>query len=413
MSSPNVYANNALLAGDLSSFTFYSITTYGASPSNTSAQNNTAIAAAIAAAQSHPGGSGIVMVPPGVYLTSATFLMYSGFCMCLLGTLKMSNGANNGFFTTPSPATGIWIFGTGTLDCNGANQSSVNAYGIQLTQTANVVIEGITILNAYYFPTTIYNCTNVTLRDVTVNTPSYTGWNGGLTLGLGFSGGTTAPSTNCWLERCSISNTHDEAIAFYGNVQDSGARDCYVNGAVFGIGCLNDSGQVTPSNRITISGCTVTGATNQAIFAFQNNGPLSNHQNLVITDNHTHGNSMNSLYLANCSNVVIGNNRFEENLISITACDHVITNYVQSANVGVTVTGALPVGSLVGQLAITYPYSFSSSTSYSITATCETGGGQCVALVNSKTATGCSIWLFNLQASVATTVFVDVIATGY
>jgi hypothetical protein len=324
---------NLTVAGGLSTSAIFDIRTFGASPSATAATNNAAIQAAITAAQA--ATNGVALISPGTYNVSASMNVYSNTTIWLQGTLHMTNGANICFFYIWAPASNIHIFGTGTLDVNGANQSAFFASGIINQSSASgslvgALFEGFSIINAYYWPINLIGCSNVTLRDVTVtNANPYTGFAGANgPSGLGFAGDTanSRAATNCWIENCTVNNAFDYGIAFYGKCVDCGVRDSRVNnvGATTfisgvsgpnncnGILVLNDSGQPQPSNGVVISGNTVTGCSQQGIVTLTNTGGSGTHSNVRISDNYTHGNSLAGLYLSSATQVHIANNVFQE-----------------------------------------------------------------------------------------------------
>jgi hypothetical protein len=292
---------NITAAGDISTATYYNIKTYGASTGATAATNNTAIAAALAAA----AGKGTVIIPAGTFNVSATFQILSNTSVCLIGELSIANGANNGIFGIGSAVTNVWIYGGGTLNLNGGNQTSVNAYGISILLASSVLIENISVINSYYFPISPVACTNVIIRNVTINN-FFTG-SGLWGAGLGFSGSGGVPCTNCWVEDCHIYNTHDEAISFYNGCVDCGARGNYISGAVYGIGLLTDTTGNPESNGIIIENNTVTGCTFAAIFTLINGVSLY-HKNIQILSNHVYANTANSLFLTDCSDVLVSDN---------------------------------------------------------------------------------------------------------
>jgi hypothetical protein len=367
MSSPNIYGNNLYLTGDFSSHTFYNILTYGASPGATAAVNNVAIQAAISAAQASTNG--ICVIPPGVFNISASMNLYSNTTILLQGTLKQTAGANICIFYIWAPAQNIRISGPGTLDINGSTQSEVFASGIINQSSAagsltNAIFEGFTIANAYYWPTNLLGCTDVTIRDVTVkNANPYTGFAGvNGPSGLGFAGdhANNRGSTNCWIERCRIYNCFDYGVAFYGSCTACGVRDTVINnyGAVgpgsgpnncYGILVLNDAGQPEPSNGIVISGNSVVCCTQPPITTLTNAGGVGSHKNITISDNHTWLNSMGA-YFASVSTVKLSNNIFEEP----PSLGAGATNVTQAPIPGISVvpvSNGATTGSLVANIA--------------------------------------------------------------
>jgi hypothetical protein len=293
---------NITAAGDISTKTYYNITTYGASPAASAATNNTAIAAALAAA----AGKGTVIIPAGTFNVSASFTVQSNTAICLIGMLFLMAATNVNVFTTSGSSTShVWIYGGGTINVNGANQTNVSAGAIAFYYVTDLLIENIFVINSYYFSINTAACTNATIRNVTLNA-FYTG-TGLWATGLGFSGFAGTPCTNCWIEDCHIYNTHDEAIAFYNGCIDCGARGNYINGAVYGIGILTDTAGDPESNGIIIENNSITGCTFPAITTLINGVSLY-HKNIIIRGNHVFANGSNSIFITDASHVLVSGN---------------------------------------------------------------------------------------------------------
>jgi parallel beta-helix repeat protein len=280
-------------------------------------------------------------------------LLPSNLELCIDGTIFMKDGVNQGFFYSGSGISNVHIFGYGTLDVNGANQTTVNAYGISMGNSSNIVIENITVANSFYFPITIAGCTNLLQRNITVINPQNTGSTG---LGVAGNQAISEASENCWIVNCNVNNTKDQAIGFYGEVYNSGAIGNVVDGAVYGICVFNDSGQAPPAENISIIGNIVTACTYPGLFVATNSGGTGFHSNIIITDNQIYSNSSNSIYISNAANCIISDNLCHDNQSGMylssgesgsgyfTVTGNRIFNEGQgtSAGTGIDVSGTLP-----------------------------------------------------------------------
>jgi hypothetical protein len=337
-------------SGDISTKTYYNINTYGASPAASAATNNMAISSAIAAA----AGKGIVLIPGGVYNVSTDFIIPSNTTICLIGTLFMVAHTNtNLLYCTGLATSNIWIYGGGTIDVNGANQDNTSAAGIGFGFMNNVLIENISVINSFYFSISIFACTDVLLRNVTINTPAYTGWNAGQgATGLGFSGFGGTPCVNCWAVGCTILNTHDEAMSFYNGCNDCGFTDSYISGAVYGVGILTDTAGATNSTGIIIEGNTIVGCTQTPISTLISAPATGAHHNIIIRGNNIHDNSGGGLFLTSSNDLIVDGNMIYRNSAGvflnvnsdvIISSNHIYDIGTAGGGTGISINGA-PAG---------------------------------------------------------------------
>jgi len=126
----------------------------------------------------------------GTYLVSASIQMPSNSSLYLAAgvVLKLANGTNDEILTNANYAAGnenITVFGEGTFNCNGANNTNAgssptdsNAYqmtGILFKNCKNLFLKDFTVKNPKYFGIQLGKTTNFIVKDITFDYPDFGG----------------------------------------------------------------------------------------------------------------------------------------------------------------------------------------------------------------------------------------------
>lgn len=238
----------------------YTITSYGASTG--SANNATAIQAAITAASN--AGGGTVVVPSGVFL-SGPITLANNVCLNLASgsTLRMlpyGTYPGSTAFIEYGGLNNVKISGSGTIDGQGAawwaaynaNNSVARPSVLDGNNCTTVQVEEITIINAPNVHISFhYACNNITVNNVTINSPS------------------TSPNTDgcdCEGSNFLFDNDNfsegDDNIAIVGSHVESSYFT--VENCTFGSGHGMTIGSYTGDqvNFLTVSNCTFNGTSN-------------------------------------------------------------------------------------------------------------------------------------------------------
>src|SRR4029077_15351747 len=121
--------------------------------------------------------------------------------------------------------------------------------GLAIDQSSNVRVSGITLQNAYHWNLNVTQSNNVVIDGVNI-------------YGGGAASEFAAQCYDCWLMNCHIDGTGngDYAFCFYGGVHDSGAIGNTVKNAGAGtasgppgIGVMSDMAQAAPCRDIVIA----------------------------------------------------------------------------------------------------------------------------------------------------------------
>jgi hypothetical protein len=260
--------------------------------------------AAIQAAFNTYAGKATVLIPDtgNPYLTgplnvpSGTALQLNGALKCRPGSgtlLYIVNGVHN-----------VTIDGYGTIDCDGANQTSGNQAGIYLYQASNVRVSGITIKDSINWNVNIVQSSHVRFDAVSLT--------GGVNSNQFVGGGIGA--TDCWIVNSFISGvSNDSGFTFYGGVTDSGMSNCTVTGAfVSSVGVYADTAQPTPCARISITDNIFLNNTQYCIAVFSES--TATHADILIANNiccdngHSSAAPFAAIWLDRCNTVTVTGN---------------------------------------------------------------------------------------------------------
>ena len=126
----------------------------------------------------------------GTYLISSSIQMPSNSSLYLAAgvVLKLANGTNDEILTNANYAAGnenITVFGEGTFDCNGANNTNAgslntdpNLYqmtGILFKNCKNLTLKDFTVKNPKWFGIQLGKVTNFIVKDITFDYPDFGG----------------------------------------------------------------------------------------------------------------------------------------------------------------------------------------------------------------------------------------------
>ncbi len=237
--------------------------------------------AAIQSALNAYAGKATVFVPDtGHVYVVAALTIPAGTDLLIHGTLLAK--ANSGTLLFIQNVSNVTVRGHGTLDGNGANQTTTQAVFYTFNAT-NVKLSGLTLQNSFSWNLNVVQSNNVHVDSVRL------------------LGGKTAnefaqSSSHCWITNSYINGvTADESFSFYSGVTNSGITNCEVsNGFISGITVFADSagGQVAPCSNIIIANnichhCRQAGIEVRTGDA----GPPVQHTNVTITGNRCYSNS--------------------------------------------------------------------------------------------------------------------------
>jgi len=220
-------------------------------------------------------GGGTLIIPKGTYVISPITMnsnvnLYLDTLATLLGTPVMANYTVNGKLLNligGDSLHNVSITGKGTIDGNGApwwaafnaNNSISRPRLVYLTQILNLTIDGITLVNSPSFHIVPNQCKNVTINNITINTPS------------------TSPNTdgidpsnciNVYITNCTIGDGDDNiavkadrinGVLTPGTCQNINISNCtFLSGHGLSIGSETDDGV----SGLTAKNCTFNGTTN-------------------------------------------------------------------------------------------------------------------------------------------------------
>src|SRR4029077_12010589 len=189
---------------------------------------------------------------------------------------------NNSLLKVANGADSVAIVVNGTLDGNKSAQSGGGSGGVGNAGTAtNVSVSGTGLITNF--------------QNWPINITQTTGaWMSGLRLtnsgnSVEFAQGTS----NCWASGFYINAIADVSFAFYGGVSSCGISNSIVTGSTLagGIGVLNDTGQPTISQDITIANNVVSNNYLSGIAIQKGTGGSGNNLRVAVTGNRVFGNN--------------------------------------------------------------------------------------------------------------------------
>lgn len=221
----------------------------------------------------------------------------------LNGTLRVR--ANGGtLMNIVNGVHDVTIRGSGTIDCNGANQTSGNQAGIYLYQASDVQVSGITVKNSINWNVNVVQSSHVRFDAVSLI--------GGVNSSQFVGGGIGA--TDCWIVNSFIDGpSNDGGFTFYGGVTDSGMSNCTVTGAFVGaVGVYADTAQPNPCARISITDNIFLNNTQYCIDVNSEN--TATHSDILIANNICRDNGHSStapfaaIWLDRCDTITVTGN---------------------------------------------------------------------------------------------------------
>lgn len=299
----------------------WDVTVDGGATGDGTTDDTAAIQATLNHAAAVPGS--IVVMPPGIYLVSASLTISAAMTVLLEGTILLAPHSNATVVVVA--ASNVTIRGSGTIDGNQANQTcsgSAPVAGISSTGNpiSGMVLQGITVQHCCNWPVNAAQVSNSLMRDCTfldsANAVQYAGY-----------------GDNNWVDHCHIEGISDYGFCFYAGQTHSGIVNSFVKNCLPNIGVLSDAGQTLPCSDILIADNIChqdpsPGGNRCGIFVANNTGEESGtHQNIVIRGNNVRGGNSApgsySVLLAGCQVFTC-----EGNLVHDGQC-----------NVGIKVTG--------------------------------------------------------------------------
>jgi hypothetical protein len=227
-----------------------------------------------------PSGQPYLIGAPGLNIYGQTTVVIDG-------NLKLANGANGGVLHIPAGSSQISIGGQGTIDANGANQTTVPGFALYADQSSHIRISGITLQNALNWNLNIVQCSNVRVDGVKM-------------LNCGNSNEFAQGSDDCWLTNCLIDGVNDLGFAFYGAVTNSGAIGNTIRNIGFAvgfatpttalnaIGAFSDADQPGGCKNIVISDNIISNCSGGAVYSDVFSGP--NNESILVSGNISRGN---------------------------------------------------------------------------------------------------------------------------
>jgi polygalacturonase len=231
--------------------------------------------------------AGTYMTGPIYMLSNVTLQLDAG--ATLLGDPTMSdytisNKVVDLIRSGSSALTNVSIIGKGTIDGNGAawwtafnqNPNLTRPRLVYISSCTNLTLDGITLQNSPSFHFVPYQCTNVTVNNITVLAPS----NSPNTDGIDPSQCNGVTITNCTVDN----GDDDIAIKAAGLCQNITVKNCtFKHGHGLSIGSETNGGMT----GLTVDSCTFTGTTNGIRLKSYTSagGPMTNlnYSNITMT----------------------------------------------------------------------------------------------------------------------------------
>ena len=241
-----------------------------------------------------------LLVRAGTALTFGPLKIPSLTHLRIDGTVRLANGSNYSLFELTG-GEGVRLDGRGTLDGNRTGQRLIvggpppysacilapGRLNPAATPLRGLMVEGLTLANAFHWPLSLENVTGARVRDVTA-------------LASGDSFQFTAGCDDCIADGVHIDSIGDDGFAFYGGVTNSKLVNSTVSRSVAGWVALNDSGSPRPCVAIVVANCIF--ASNQIGGAVQiGDGGVGMHEAVYSDGNMYYANPNGGLIWSSCA----------------------------------------------------------------------------------------------------------------
>lgn len=216
----------------------------------------------------------------GLSVVASPIILSAPIHLEIDGLLQLAPAVNAGLLMLGG--SGNVITGSGTFDGNKANQTGTGTGGYGIANASGGITDaiiggGLTIQNCYNWPLNITQSSNVRVNQITLlnsgNSPQFA--NG---------------CSNSHIENGYISGIADEGFAFYGGAVNCSARNLRITLCNSGVNIFSDTFQTAPCSGVEVIGCTSWNNTLSG-FVVSTNGISAIHDKIKFLGNISTGNN--------------------------------------------------------------------------------------------------------------------------
>lgn len=237
-------------------------------------------------------GQATILVPAGKTTRTSGLTLPSGTSLRIDGEIELTAASDKSLLSAIS-ANGITISGSGTIDGYKSSFATTPAYPaacINIQSSQNAYVRG---MGGYLH---IQNCQAWPINAWTPNGANPVANNNiNISYVEALNSGHSVECANvnrCYVDHLNVHGIGDYGFSFYGGVNDGEIEDSEAwNNAAGGISLLDDTGESTADQNITVSHNHMFGNTGSGLSISNSNGTEPQHQHVIVDGNVSYGNN--------------------------------------------------------------------------------------------------------------------------